>query len=102
MYKVIAFFICLVILIQCKKKETKKAYGPSCGGTKSFVTDVKPLIQNYCVSCHNSYGTYSGIKSASSSIRSSILDGNMPKGTTLSDDQKNNIICWIDADMLNN
>ncbi|MEI8136372.1 MAG: hypothetical protein WCH21_03495 [Bacteroidota bacterium] len=92
------------IFFNCKKNTTTtpNVYASSCSGTKSFLTNVSPLIQSNCVSCHSSYSTYAGVKSASSSIRSSIVNGSMPKGGSLTDDQKNNIVCWIDAGALNN
>jgi uncharacterized membrane protein len=100
---IILFFAFSFVFVTCKKKDTTQAaYSPTCTGTKSYANDVKPLIQSYCVSCHSSYGTYSGAKASASSIRSSIVGGTMPKGTTLSDAQKNNIVCWIDAGMPNN
>ena len=87
----------------CKKNNTAAAYTPSCSGsTPSFSVSVKPLFQSYCVSCHSNYSTYAQISASSSSIRSSIVDGNMPKGTTMSDDQKNKIVCWIDGGKPNN
>ena len=103
MKTVVLFFVFSFVFVSCKKKDTTKAeYSPNCTGTKSYTTDVKPLIQSYCVSCHSNYGTYAGAKASASSIRSSIVGGSMPKGSTLSDDQKNNIVCWIDAGMPNN
>lgn len=98
-------FVSLVIVFNsCKKKETTPtAYTPSCtAGTPSFSTTVKPLFQSYCVSCHSNYSTYSQISGSASSIRSTIVNGSMPKGTTLSEAQKNSIVCWIDAGKPNN
>lgn len=97
-------FAFIFTFITCKKKETStsSSYTPTCNGTKSYSVDVKPLMQSYCVSCHSSYSSYSSVKSSASSIRSSIVSGSMPKGTSLSDDQKNKIVCWIDAGSPNN
>jgi uncharacterized membrane protein len=103
MYKVIIFsFAIIFFFTNCKKKETTKAYSPSCSGTKSFANDVSPLIQGNCVSCHSNYSTYTQIKASAASIRSSIVGGSMPKGNSLTEAQKNNIVCWIDAGMPNN
>ena len=104
MYKVILFILATAFFLgSCKKKETTKIYSPSCdGSTKSFTNDVKPIMQSYCVSCHSSYSSYTSIKTSSSQIRNSIVSGSMPKGSSLSNDQKNNIVCWIDAGMPNN
>ncbi len=94
----------LLVFGACKKKDSTQSssYTPSCSGTKSYSVDVKPLIQNYCVSCHSNYSSYTTVKSSSSAIRNSIVNGSMPKGSSLTDDQKNNIVCWIDAGAINN
>lgn len=101
-----AVLLLLAMTISCKKKKTEEvqaSYTPSCTSTTpSFSATVKPLIQSSCVSCHSQYSTYSQISASSGSIRSSIVNGSMPKGTTLSDDQKNSIVCWIDAGKPNN
>jgi hypothetical protein len=104
MYRLlIIFFGFGLFFTNCKKKVTTKSYSPSCNGsTKSYSVDVSPLIQSNCVSCHSTYGSYAGAKASASSIRSSIVSGSMPKGSSLSEDQKNTIVCWIDAGMPNN
>ena len=101
MRKIIALIgiICLLIIIECKKDTS---YTPSCtGATKSFKTDVQPIFQSYCTQCHN-FSRYSQISGSSSAIRSKIVDGSMPQNATLSTDQKNNIVCWIDNGAKNN
>lgn len=97
-------FLFVFIFFNCKKTNTTTAtvYTPSCNGTKSYAANVAPLIQSNCVSCHGSYNSYAGVKAAITSIRSSIVNGTMPKNGSLSDDQKNNIVCWIDAGAANN
>ena len=110
MKKIVRLFAVLVLFfamfISCKKKnkeDTQVSYTPSCSSsTPSFSATVKPLIQSACVNCHSEYSTYTQISSSSSSIRSSIVSGSMPKGTTLSEGQKNSIVCWIDAGKPNN
>jgi uncharacterized membrane protein len=100
-------FYCLVVVVflsQCKKKETSKtsAYTPNCNGTPLFANNVLPIIQSNCVGCHSSYNTYSGIKANVSAIRSEVVSGSMPKGGSLTTDQKNAIVCWIDGGVPNN
>ena len=83
------------------------------GGTKSFVTDVDPIIQANCAissGCHASGSnngpgpltTYQQVFSAKASIRSVVLNGTMPKGGRLSTAQINAIVCWIDNGATNN
>ncbi len=79
---------------------------------KAFGADVNPIIQGRCnvASCHaagsvNGPGpltNYSQVFNARSSIRTAISSGFMPQGSTLSADQKNSIICWIDSGAPNN
>jgi hypothetical protein len=79
------------------------AYSPSCSGTaKSYKTDVAPLIQSYCAGCHSSYSTYSQLSGSKNSVRSTIVSGSMPKGTSMSASQKDAIVCWIDNGAANN
>ena len=80
--------------------------GTTCTGTKSFATDVSPIIQNVCAAsgCHNTGSTngpgaltnYQQVFNARTQIRAAVASGTMPKNTTLSATQKNAIICWID------
>lgn len=95
-------FVTILIIVttqSCKKK----TFSPSCsGGTPSYNSAVKALIQSKCVSCHSSYATYTGISSDVSRIRATIIDGSMPKNGSLTDDEKNKIICWIDGGNPNN
>ncbi len=86
----------------CKKNNTSASYTPSCSGTQSYSINVAPLIQNYCVSCHSNYASFNQVKLSSASIRNSIVSGSMPRGALLTTDQKNSIVCWIDAGALNN
>ncbi|MEI8204466.1 MAG: hypothetical protein WCH34_15700 [Bacteroidota bacterium] len=93
--------IYLALFVGCKKAST--AFTPSCSGTaKSFATDVKPIFQSSCVQCHGNFSTYAQISSDKANIRSKIIDGSMPQSSSLSTDQKNKIICWIDAGAPNN
>jgi hypothetical protein len=99
-------FLFLMAVSSCKKKkaeDSKTSYTPSCNSsTPSFSATAKPLFLSACVNCHSEYGTYTQISASASSIRSNIVSGAMPKGSTLSEAQKNSIVCWIDAGKPNN
>jgi len=79
---------------------------PTCEGTKSFATDVNPIIQSTCAisSCHaagsfNGPGpltSYAQISANSVAIRTAIANGTMPKTGSLTTAQRNTIVCWID------
>jgi hypothetical protein len=90
-----------LLISACKKDD--KNYEPDCNGpAKTYALDVKPAITANCVSCHSQYNTYNGVKNDAAAIRSSIANGSMPKGKKMSDADKNNVICWIDAGAPNN
>ncbi|MFM8431827.1 MAG: hypothetical protein ACKOA1_03430 [Bacteroidota bacterium] len=89
------------IAFSCKKDASN--YQPDCSGpAKSYLVDVKPAILSNCVSCHSQYGSYNGMKNDANAIRASIANGSMPKGKSMSDAEKNKVMCWIDAGAPNN
>lgn len=101
----------ILLLMACSK--TNVNYTADCGTTKSYATDVSPVIQSYCATnsgCHangSSHGpgaltSYAQVYSARSSIRTAVANGSMPQNGSLTNDQKNAIICWIDSGALNN
>lgn len=125
MKKIVVAVISLISVVSCTKNNDggtttnnnnnggTAAYTPSCTGTaKSFSADVLPIFQNVCsaAGCHNSGSTngpgaltnYSQISAVKSNIRTVVLSGVMPKNSTLTSAQKDNIICWIDSGAPNN
>jgi len=119
--KIWVALIVAVVLFACSKSvdTTNKEANNNSGSidcsnvAKSFTVDVNPIIQTKCAtgsSCHgtgsiNGPGallTYSAIANAHADIRSAILSGLMPKTGSLTNAQKNTIICWIDNGALNN
>lgn len=109
-----AFIISTVVSISfaCKKKGPD--FIPDCNGApKSFSTDVSPIIQASCAvnsGCHgtgsrNGVGellTYTKIFNVRSDIRSAVASGEMPLGGSLTNTEKNAILCWIDGGAPNN
>jgi hypothetical protein len=100
----------LIIANACTKDDVE--YTPDCSITKTFAADANPVIQTYCVTsgCHasgNGNGpgaltTYNEIYNARTSVRAAIADGSMPQNSSLSNTQKDAIICWIDSGAPNN
>jgi hypothetical protein len=102
----------LLAIMACKKSENN--YVADCSsGTKSFATDVKPLVVSSCSGGSNCHGTgshkgpgelldYTQISGSKSGIRSDVASGRMPQGSSLTTAEKNTIICWIDNGALNN
>ena len=79
---------------------------------KAFAADVNLIIQASCniSGCHaagsgNGPGAltnYAQISAAGSSIKTAVLSGRMPQGSSLSTAQKNSIICWVNSGTPNN
>lgn len=109
----ISFFT--AIFVSCQKSSTNNslAHSPSCSGTTpSFSAKVNSLIMSNCaISGYHSTERTSGpdalnnsteISNTSAFIRNSVVIGRMPKGFTLTEEQKNNPVCWIDGGSKNN
>lgn len=104
----------MTILLSCSKSSSGgSSFTPDCSTSKSFATDVMPVIQSSCAinsSCHAS-GSIEGVGALTNynqvftsrfSIRDAVITGRMPRTGSLSNAQKNAIICWIDAGAANN
>ena len=104
----------VICLVQACKKNNESNFSVDCGGTtKSFAANVMPIVQASCSfdsDCHGSGSPsgpgplldYTEIFNARSVIRSAIVNGDMPKGATLTSAEKNAIACWIDNGAPNN
>lgn len=105
MKKTLALFAFGIAMIAgCTKDDNggSTLYTPTCTGiAKSYATDVAPVISAYCAGCHD-FSTYTKVKAVTGDMRTQIVAGSMPKGTTLTTDQKNAIVCWIDNGAPNN
>lgn len=110
--------IVLIILIGCsvmfRCKSDNSAESINCGSVSiSFASEVKPIIDTKCATtsgCHaagsnqgpGALTTYAQILNAKNQISASVSSGSMPQGSTLTSDQKNKIICWIQNGAANN
>ena len=114
---VLVAVIGLATIISCTKGNNSSTNNnnnnnTTCTGTKSFSSDVSPIIQNVCAAsgCHNAGSTngvgpltnYQQVFNVRSNIRAAVASGTMPKNTTLSAEQKSAILCWIDNGAPNN
>lgn len=99
----IVVLVSMGIWTGCSKDSTTVAYTPSCSGaTKSYKNDVAPLMRSSCTGCHGNLSTYSGLVASKASVRSMIVSGQMPQGGSLTNTQKDAIVCWIDSGAANN
>ncbi len=102
-----------IAMAACSKSGDSGSSGIDCSVSRSYVTDVSPIIQSSCATssgCHASGSTngpgalttYQQVFNARNAIRTAVSNGTMPQGSSLSTVQKNNIICWIDNGASNN
>jgi uncharacterized membrane protein len=78
----------------------------SCPSTPpSYQTDVAPLLQTYCVSCHSAGGsesgkpldTYRGVANLSGGVESSVGSCSMPPANEAqpTDAERETILAWL-------
>lgn len=112
MKKILLPIALILATMACKKNDDN--YVADCSsGTKSFATDVKPLMISACSSGSSCHGAgsrkgpgelldYTQVNADLEEIRSEVVSGRMPQGRSLTTAEKNTIICWIDNGALNN
>ena len=71
----------------------------------SYATDVAPLLQKYCVSCHSATGsepghlldTQSGVAAAAEHVKSEVAGCSMPPSgsTAPTDAERETILAWL-------
>jgi hypothetical protein len=107
-----AILIVVVAGVACSKS-TGSDYTPDCTTSRSYSADVSPIIQSYCAvnsgchatGSHNGPGaltSYQPVYNNRSAIRTAVANGSMPEGSSLTNAQKNAIICWIDNGAMDN
>jgi hypothetical protein len=107
------YVISLFFIISCGSNDEPVEEVACNGMTISYSTDVSPLISTNCAttsSCHgvgssNGPGpltSYTPVFNNRNAISAAVKSGRMPKDHTLSSDQKNKIVCWIENGAANN
>ena len=110
-----ALFILLLVatLLSCVDHTLPEVVVDECGGTVSFEIDIQPIIDSKCAivgdgGCHNGgngasldWRVFSNFQSHASQVKDRITrspgtDGKMPKIGTLTNDQIQLIVCWVD------
>ena len=115
--KNISFILFLFLITACSKSNgTSKSFSSSdCTSTISYKTDIQPIMNSYCTSCHqpgNAKGgyelsTYYGVTSNTNKVLASMLHNSgsepMPdNGDQLSDDLLKKMYCWVNQGAKNN
>lgn len=102
----------LTLTFSCKKKEKTSA---SCSGTISYTTNITPILNQNCTSCHNASNakggynltTYSNVKSNAGIILNSMRHtsgaSSMPQGASqLATSIIDQFDCWVQQGKQNN
>ena len=111
-------FLLVLSLSNCKKDDTNSGGSPDCGSLPhAYSTDIKPIVLNNCAisGCHVSGGsgpgdftTYQALANAATngSLKDRvIIKKDMPpssSGKTLTQEQRDKILCWINDGAPNN
>lgn len=103
-------FLALALLWSACGKDTPK--GPDCnisGVDFSYTKNIKRIIDQQCVSCHQPGGavgavgdfrTYNGLKTYLDNgkiLKTVVIDKNMPQGGSMSQAERDSVNCWIAA-----
>lgn len=87
--KIIIFALALIAFTLVIYSCDTRTYDEISGGAivhPTYTKDIKPIMDNYCVSCHNESGsypdltTYSSVSENAESVYNAINDGSMPQG----------------------
>ena len=76
--------------------------------TITYAIHVKPIIDNNCIQCHGNGGnfpnltTYNGTSANANIVNAEVSSGRMPRGGSLTADEKKAIDCWVEGGALNN
>ncbi len=109
-----SLIICITLFVSCTKNSGNPAPSDPCAGLSfKFAADVQPIINASCANSSNCHGSgslnsggpltdYNLIFAKRSNIKFQIENGLMPKVGSLTTDQKNKIICWINSGAPNN
>lgn len=117
MKKVGVFSVLMVLFVAtifnscAKEKVPVITTAPDCTDTVRFATQIAPMIQNHCISCHNTGGSLPKLTNHSEISSSATAILNTMKGTpqlmpqggpALNDSLIQQFTCWISQGKLNN
>ncbi len=97
---IISLLFIATFVLSCKKDEVKCD-----GSTPTYATDIKPILDNNCMGCHDAggsntdYSTYSKLTPVlnNGKFESEVITRqSMPRGSSLTASQLSKIKCWIE------
>lgn len=91
----------VILFFACSKKSTLIDLS-TCDPDVSYNGQVKSIIANSCAKsgCHNGSADptlldYASVFANAARIKSSVMNGSMPKNSSLSSTDKQALLCWI-------
>ncbi|GAA3642563.1 c-type cytochrome [Flavivirga jejuensis] len=101
------FFSCEASVEEDDEQLTNIPENEVCDSNISFVSQIKPIIDNNCISCHGgnqppNLSSYSGISNSANNVKTQVVSRRMPQGGSLSSTEIELISCWVDNGALNN
>jgi cytochrome c553 len=111
MKKILLFAFLGASVVSCKKDSTTTSTtSASCTKTISYKTEIAPMMNTYCASCHSAnqpsggvnLSSYSSVSSNATRSLSSIKSGSMPPMGSIPDSLVQKLSCWISQGKANN
>lgn len=102
--------ICIKLLLVSCEKHKIVPIDTNCPTVISYKSDIKPMMDTYCISCHSQGNqspdltTYQSVSGASSNCLSRMNDKSnpMPPDGNLQDSLIQKFACWISQGAKNN
>ena len=116
-YKILTILFGFLVLISCTSDNYEDYYGEKCDDSNvSYSASIQPLLQNRCISCHNSNFPSGGVRLDNfSEVKKQVDSGRllgsikhepeyapMPQGSKLDDCSINKVEIWINNGAQNN
>lgn len=74
--------------------------GPALSGSLNYQDDIKTIIADHCLSCHETYSDYAELAAKGDLIVSRVETGSMPQNGALSDEEIAKFLAWKDGGYL--
>lgn len=104
------FFLVSIFFFSCEthvQEEIEIIESSICDPNTSYELTIEPIIANNCLECHAgsqspNLSSYSGVSTNADRIRFQVANRFMPQGGSLTNEEIELILCWVDNGALNN
>ena len=100
-------FCLVIVLTSCLTNVEEELVADDPCSEITFAANVQPIIDAHCIQCHGTNGIYPDLTSynkislVAGSIKSEVVSREMPKQGSLTQEQIDAIVCWVDGGALN-